>query len=524
MKEKALQVLLVEDNAGDARLLREMFSKERADSFELTHVLRMSEAVIHLAKGQVDIVLLDLGLPDEHGLETVRRSRAAAPSVPVIVLTGLNDEALAAKAMKEGAQDYLIKGQIENRALPRALRHAIERQRMQGETDQIRKQQLQLKDDFLSHVSHELRSPLAVVHQFVSILLDGLGGPIDADQREYLEITLRNTNQLKGMINDLLEASRADTAKLTVKQSVISVGDILKQTIRSLRETAATKGICLQMDVPDGLPPVYADSRRVCQVLTNLLDNSVKFSPQGSSITVKARHLEEDPGFVCVSVDDNGCGIAPEEAPRVFDRMYQAKNSLQGGRCGLGLGLYICKELISLHGGRIWNDCERQGGCTVSFTLPVFWIESMIAPILKNGTLRDSSFALVTIEVLPAHAWPSERKRELALTKICQVVDRCILPDLDVLLPPQNREGIDLFWIVARANQKGADVIVKRIREQISLCEDLKLAGISCSVFSESLKLSAMESEWPLERQVECVVSCLGKLLQVETTERKALS
>src|ERR1700689_5136880 len=137
MKEKALQVLLVEDNAGDARLLREMFSKERSDSFEFTHLLRMSEAVAHLAKGGVDIVLLDMGLPDGHGLETVRRAHAAAPNVPLIVLTGLDDEALASEAMKAGAQDYLIKGQVENRALPRALRHAIERHRIQIETEFI---------------------------------------------------------------------------------------------------------------------------------------------------------------------------------------------------------------------------------------------------------------------------------------------------------------------------------------------------------------------------------------------------
>src|SRR5580704_8851653 len=143
-----------------------MFSKERPDSFQLTHLLRMSEAVNHLTKSHVDIVLLDMGLPDGHGLDTVRRAHAAAPGVPLIVLTGLDDEALADQAMKEGAQDYLIKGQIENRALPRALRHAIERHRMQAETDLLREQQLQLKDEFLSHVSHELRSPLTAIYQF----------------------------------------------------------------------------------------------------------------------------------------------------------------------------------------------------------------------------------------------------------------------------------------------------------------------------------------------------------------------
>jgi diguanylate cyclase (GGDEF)-like protein len=135
MKGKTLRVLVVEDNAGDARLLREMFGKENPDSFEMTHVSTMREAVIHLAKGGTDIVLLDLGLPDAYGLESVRQARAAAPGIPLIVLTSLDDEALASEAMKAGAHDYLIKGQVENRALPRALRHAIESHRIQVETE-----------------------------------------------------------------------------------------------------------------------------------------------------------------------------------------------------------------------------------------------------------------------------------------------------------------------------------------------------------------------------------------------------
>src|ERR1700726_398205 len=193
MRTRALKVLLVEDNAGDARLLREMFTTERPGSIELTHLMRMSEALVHLAEGGVDIVLLDMGLPDGHGLDTVRRARAVAPDVPLIVLTGLDDEALAALAMREGAQDYLIKGQIENRALPRALRHAIERNRMRAETEVLRKQQLQLKDEFLSHVSHELRSPLTAIYQFVSIVLDGLAGEVSPKQHEYLQNALKNS-------------------------------------------------------------------------------------------------------------------------------------------------------------------------------------------------------------------------------------------------------------------------------------------------------------------------------------------
>src|ERR1700726_357793 len=227
MKEKALQVLVVEDNAGDVRLLREMFRGETPGSFELTHLLRMSEAEIHLAKGGVDIVLLDMGLPDGHGLDTVRRAHAAAPSVPLIILTGLDDEALAAAAMTQGAQDYMIKGQIESRALPRALRHAIERHRMQTETDLIRTHQMHFKDEFLSHVSHELRSPLTAIYQFGTILLDGLFGEVRLVQQEYLGIVLRNIKQLQSMINDLLEVTRVQAGKMSIDLQCTSISDAI---------------------------------------------------------------------------------------------------------------------------------------------------------------------------------------------------------------------------------------------------------------------------------------------------------
>jgi DNA-binding response OmpR family regulator len=127
MSNKAVKILLVEDNSGDARSLREMFKRQTSQTIELTHVECMSDAEKHLAKHEFDIVLLDLGLPDAQGLGAVRRSRAAAPHVPLVVLTGLDDESLAAQVLQEGAQDHLIKGQIETRALLRTLRYAVER-------------------------------------------------------------------------------------------------------------------------------------------------------------------------------------------------------------------------------------------------------------------------------------------------------------------------------------------------------------------------------------------------------------
>src|SRR6266481_5166522 len=132
MNKKSIKILLlVEDNPGDARLLREMFGEQGSHNTELTHVECMSEAEKHLTEDAYDIIVLDLGLPDAQGLEAVRRAHAAAPRVPLVVLTGLDDESLASQALREGAQDYLIKGQIDTRGLQRALRYAIERKSME---------------------------------------------------------------------------------------------------------------------------------------------------------------------------------------------------------------------------------------------------------------------------------------------------------------------------------------------------------------------------------------------------------
>ena len=177
----------------------------------------------------------------------------------MIVLTGLEDELLAAETIKEGAQDYLIKGQIENRALPRALRHATERHRMQVEADLIRTQQLQLRDEFLSLVSHELRSPLTSIYSFTTIVADGLAGETNPEQDDYLQIILRNARQLEAMIEDLLEVTRAQAGKLSVELHPFSVDHAIAYAVETLKGFATEKEIALSYHPSAGLPQAYAD-------------------------------------------------------------------------------------------------------------------------------------------------------------------------------------------------------------------------------------------------------------------------
>jgi signal transduction histidine kinase len=518
MKEEALQVLVVEDNAGDVRLLREMFNGEKPGSFELTHLLRMSEAEIHLAKGGVDITLLDMGLPDGHGLETVRRAHAAAPGVPLIILTGLDDEALAAEAMTQGAQDYMIKGQIESRALPRALRHAIERHRMQAETDLIRTQQMQFKDEFLSHVSHELRSPLTAVRQFVTILLDGLAGELRPEQRQYLEIVLRNVKQLHSMINDLFEVSGVQAGKLRIEPQPTSVSDAIAYTINTLQEAATAKGITLFSDAECGLPPIYADPARVRQILIILVDNAIKFTPANGTVKVQARILEEDPNLLILEVSDSGCGVSPNMAERIFERLFQASD-LVAGRKGLGLGLYICKDLVMRQGGQIWAKSAPGQGAVFSATLPIFSLSKLLAPALRKEQGPESPITLVVTEMGSQTGWLSDEVRAKYSLSVRDLLQRCLYSDLDVLLPKVGSAGaVELFFIVAITDGIGGAAISKRIREQLD--EHIQRGGLTLSTSYRSLETVKRNERESMEEFQEKVATNIQKLVNEAISSR----
>ncbi len=240
-----------------------------------------------------------------------------------------------------------------------SLRDVTEHKRILTELEQTRQQQLSLKDEFLSHVSHELRSPLTAIHQFITILLDGLAGDLNPEQREYMEIALKNVYQLQTMISDLLEITRAETGKLTIEPQCFSIAKVVDETCSTLKKSAAAKGIVLTADLQHDLPFVYADPVRIKQVLFNLIDNGIKFTPENGAITVRARISEQDPNFLCISVADTGCGISIEDHEKIFDRLYQTEQTISRSRKGLGLGLHICRELVSRHGGRIWVESQQ---------------------------------------------------------------------------------------------------------------------------------------------------------------------
>jgi signal transduction histidine kinase len=343
MDRPETHVLLIEDNPGDADLVR-LRLVESQPQVRVDCVSRLSEALECLGKETPSLVLLDLNLPDSHGADTFRKIMDKAPNVPVVILSGQDDEALAVKAVHQGVQDYLVKGDVSSKQLERAMRYAVERQALLRTLDIARKQQIEFKNRFLSHVSHELRTPLTCIHQYVTLLLDGLAGPVAPEQSDHLKTVLKSVNQLHAMIRDLLEATRAESGKMRVEPRCVSMGELMQQAVAMMRPTAQGRQVGLEIGLDSRVPLAYADPDRILEVLINLTDNAIKFTPAEGSVILQACLTEADPSSVYVSVTDTGRGISREAQSLIFERLYQDPDSIDNNRSGLGLGLFISKK------------------------------------------------------------------------------------------------------------------------------------------------------------------------------------
>ncbi len=225
--------------------------------------------------------------------------------------------------------------------------------------------------NFYHTLSHELKTPLTSAREFIAIVLDGLAGELNDTQKEYLRISMESCNQLRVCINDLLDATRLETGKLSVELKPVSPGSLVERVVKALRPAAMGKRIELSCEVEPGLPTVDLDESRITQVITNLLNNALKFTEPGGHIAARVSASPEQGDAVEVSVSDSGRGIPEEQLGRIFDRLYQVKSGDASTEQGVGLGLYICRELVRLHGGDISVESKVGTGSKFTFTLPL---------------------------------------------------------------------------------------------------------------------------------------------------------
>ncbi|PDW02962.1 GAF domain-containing protein [Candidatus Viridilinea mediisalina] len=224
------------------------------------------------------------------------------------------------------------------------------------------------KRQFISDVSHELRTPLTSVKGYVDVLLLGGGQGLSQDQVSYLQIIKNNTNRLRDLIEDILEFSRPDSKKKLVIAPV-EIPGLIHEVAQALHLEAERKQMNVSIDVPEHLPAVMADQRRINQVLTNLFSNAVKYTFEGGNIYVRAFL---NPGnMLQVEVEDNGVGMTAEQRKKLFRPFYRADNPLRDIAGGTGLGLAIAKQIVEQHGGEMWVQSEHGKGSIFSFILPL---------------------------------------------------------------------------------------------------------------------------------------------------------
>ena len=350
------RLLLVDDDEVFTHLFKRYLRSDKAAEHVVLSAGSIQEALVAFTLDSFDCVVVDYYLPDGNGADAIDKLREiCGDKMPcTIVLTGQSGEQAAIDAVRSGASDFLNKGSLTQSALCRAVNNAVEKSRLR-EMHFNRVKELEIANSLLRQrneeiqrfyhtVSHEVKTPLTAIQEFVSIVNDGLAGEVKDEQKTLLEYALQSCDQIKSHFNELLELSRFETGKMTVMLEPSSIYPVFDHCIAAATPAAVAKNIQLEIDDVPNLPMVLMQSNRIMQVLSNLLNNALKFTPEYGKVSIVAR-LTDDGDRMRLSVKDTGCGIQQDHVEHIFDRLYQVTpGSDLENDSGMGLGLEYCRS------------------------------------------------------------------------------------------------------------------------------------------------------------------------------------
>jgi len=392
MASNHIKVLLIEDNPGDVRLIWEILSEVRNSPFYLSVADSLLNGLKEIEKEKPDIILLDLSLGDSNGIYTLNRVRDKAKNIPIVILTGMDDEMTAIRSLKEGAQDYLVKGRTDSDLLKRAIIYSIERFRLISELEEKQaklEEQDKVKYNFTLMVFHELLIPATSIKSAVSLIDKEYNenGPEETGTSAYCAIIKNNTQSIFALLDDLINVSEIESGTFAVKREPANIGEIIRKDAEDMGTYTMDKKISISIDLPAELPPARVDARRIKQVLNNLIINSIKFSSEDSVITVSVSEtgMQEifAPEYVkqlcpvgrkyqVLSVKDTGAGISQQSRAEIFDAFFSSSKTIPQTHKGIGIGLIIAKNIVSAHNGCIWVESEGKGkGSVFNIIIPV---------------------------------------------------------------------------------------------------------------------------------------------------------
>jgi signal transduction histidine kinase len=386
-----LNILLVEDNEGDERMIRELLKEQNLIRFNIDLALSLNESTIKISKNNFDIILLDLGLPDSSGLETLTKLMALFPELAtIIILTGLNDTEVGIKAVNNGAQDYIIKGQVDSDKLLKSIIYSFERSRLNNElktqiearklaekeilalnsdleqriherTAQLEAVNLEL-EAFSHSVSHDLRAPLRHIIGFVEILKEEFFVKFPEKARNYLDTIEDSAKKMNRLIDDLLNLSR--TNRYELKKSTLKMNQVLDDALSEVKPLLKNRKVKFNISE---LPEVNGDYNLIRMVWINLLDNAIKYTRTRNEAVIDIDCIKEKKEFI-FCIRDNGVGFDMLYAKKLFG-VFQRLHSVDEFE-GNGVGLSNVRRIISRHSGRTWAVAEVDKGAAFYFSLP----------------------------------------------------------------------------------------------------------------------------------------------------------
>ena len=312
-----------------------------------------------------DIAFIDLKMPGISGMEIIEILSSDIPDIVLIMITGYASIVSAVEAIQKGAYDYLPKPFSPDQ-LRAVTRRGIEHRALRIETRRLREEKERMEKSFITFVSHEMRSPLVVIRQYIESLKAIAGDRFDKDVTEIIERCSIRIQSLEEMIEHWLDLSRIENGTFAQKKDSLSVSRIVARSVEEMNPVCKERGISLSSHVPDNLPTVVGDEEGLVRVFTNIIGNATKYTPEGGRITVSAQH---DGYYTTVSIADTGAGIPQDKLPFIFEPFYRVKGKDERHR-GSGLGLTFCKKIMESHGGEIGVISTVGEGTTFTLKFP----------------------------------------------------------------------------------------------------------------------------------------------------------
>jgi len=344
--DSPLRILLIEDNPNDARLIRSRLENSESAflpaDLALEHVESLGAAVDRIEQQPIDLVLLDLGLPESSGAETYQRASERFPSVPVVVLTGLQDEATAVELLQKGAQDYINKNSLSRKQLVKSVRYAVERQE--------RERKLRTTTEQLEVLNRILRHDIQNDLQVLRLWTEAMVGEVGPEHEEIVERMYQTT----GHIQELTENSREYIEAITGTDELETEPTRLDHTLSDELQKASSRYEDADFIIDESLPAVTVSAHRMLSsVFRNLLNNAVQHNQGQATVTVA---VEQTDDLVRTTVTDDGPGVPDDQKDEIFGKGEQGLDS-----DGTGIGLYLAYTLVTEFGGDVWVE-DRQDG------------------------------------------------------------------------------------------------------------------------------------------------------------------